>query len=222
MKRSLLILAVLAVAFFGVQLPADPPATQPADPPPAPRELMAHLQKSLSTVDSIEADFVQHKRLEMLKHTLTIRGRFAMSKPNKVIWIVDEPSKYAIRVEGAEVTQWDQETNKVQVFHLENDPTFNAITQQIQAWFLGDYKVLEKSYSVYLLGDQPLSLRFVPQPGTMVAKLIRNIEVTFDKDQLQIMRMVVNETSGDTTTLEYSNTHLNQPIQSQMWEIPPK
>ncbi len=228
MKKLLIITTAAAISFIALKSPADSPpiatpSTQPAvDLKPAPRDLLAHLQKQLSTVDTMEADFIQQKHLSMLKHTLTIKGRFAMAKPNKVIWIVNEPNKYAIRVNGDEITQWDEDTNKVQVLHVGGDPTFQAITQQIQAWFLGDYKVLEKSYDVLLLNDQPLSLRFVPQPGGMVSKLVKNIEITFGKDEMQIDTMVVNETSGDSTTLKYSNVRLNQPIQKETWEIPPK
>jgi outer membrane lipoprotein-sorting protein len=225
MKKTLLIAAIFAVGLTGPRSPADPPATAPTTQSAetlAPRELLAHIQKQLRTVEAMQADFIQQKRLAMLKHTLTIRGQFAMQKPNKVIWIVNEPTKYAIRVDGDEITQWDEDTNKVQVIHVGGDPTFKAITEQIQAWFLGDYKVLEQSYDVYLLSDKPLSLRFAPKAGTMVSKLVKNIEVTFGNDELQIDKMIVNETSGDSTTLNYSNVRLNQPIDNKTWEIPPK
>jgi outer membrane lipoprotein carrier protein len=226
MTQPIFIAAMVIMASVGLTSFANPPTTAPttqaADPKPASRELLAHLQKTLTTVDTMQANFIQKKHLMMLKHTLTIKGRFAMAKPNKVIWIVDEPTRYAIRVNGEEITQWDQDTNQTQVMHVGNDPTFQAITQQIQAWFLGDYKVLEKSYDVYLLSEQPLSLRFAPQGGTMVSKLVKNIEITFNKDQLQIDKMVVNETTGDSTTLEYSDTKLNDPIPPSTWEIPPK
>lgn len=225
MKKTFVTAAILAISLSALHSHAGPPATAPTtqpDPSPAPRELLAHIQTQLRTVDTMQADFVQKKRLVMLKHTLTIRGQFAMQKPNKVIWDVQEPTKYAIRVDGDEITQWDEDTNKVQVIHVGGDPTFKAITEQIQAWFLGDYKVLEQSYDVFLLGEKPLSLRFAPKAGTMVSKLVKNIEVTFGKDEMQIDRMVVNETSGDSTTLNYSNVRLNQPIKSETWEIPPK
>jgi outer membrane lipoprotein carrier protein len=226
MKKTVLIGTLLAAGALGLNSFADPPTTAPttqdADPKPASREMLAHLQKTLKTVDTMQANFVQQKRMKMIKHTVTIKGRFAMAKPNKVIWIVDEPRRFAIRVNGEEITQWNEDTNQTQVMHVGNDPTFQAITQQIQAWFLGDYKVLEKSYDVYLLSEQPLSLRFAPQGGTMVSKLVKNIEITFNKDQMQIDKMVVNETTGDSTTLEYSDTKLNAPIPASMWEIPPK
>ena len=226
MNKILTSAAILSIGWCALPALADPPATSPttqtASPQPAPRELLAHIQQQLRTVDTMQADFVQKKHLAMLKHTLTITGQFAMQKPNKVVWIVNEPTRYAIRVDGEEITQWDQDTNKVQVIHVGGDPTFKAITEQIQAWFLGDYKVLEQSYDVFLLADNPLSLRFSPKAGTMVSKLVKNIEVTFGKDEMQIDTMVVNETSGDSTTLKYSNVSLNQPIKSDTWEIPPK
>jgi outer membrane lipoprotein carrier protein len=227
MNKILITAAILSIGWCSRQSPADPPttapaATQPADPQPASRELLAHIQKQLRTVDTMQADFVQKKHLSMLKHTLVITGRLAMKKPNKVIWIVNEPTKYAIRVDGEELIQWDDDTNKVEVIHLGGDPTFKNITEQIQAWFLGDYKVLEKSYDVYLLSEKPLSLRFAPQAGSMVAKLVKNIEITFGNDETQVDKMVINETTGDSTALVYSNTRLNQPIAENTWEIPPK
>jgi outer membrane lipoprotein carrier protein len=211
---------------FAADSSSSPTTTQPAQPnqspPVASRELLAHVQQQLRTIESVQADFVQEKHLAVLKHVLTIRGHFALQKPDKVIWIVNEPVRYAIRVQGEEVRQWDEDTNKVQVIHLGGDPTFKAITEQIQAWFLGNYQTLEQSYDVYLLNDKPLSLRFAPKPGSMVAKLVKSIDVTFGKDELNLDMMVVRETAGDSTTLNFVNTRLNQPIKPQTWEIPPK
>lgn len=198
------------------------PVQSAASPPIASRELLAHIQQQLRTISSVEADFVQEKHLAVLKHTLTIRGHFALQKPDRVIWIVSEPVKYAIRVEGDEVRQWDEDTNKVQVIHLGGDPTFKAITEQIQAWFLGNYQTLEQSYDVYLLSEKPLSLRFAPKAGSMVANLVKSIDVTFGKDELNLDAMVVRETAGDSTTLNFINTRLNEPIKAMTWEIPPK
>jgi outer membrane lipoprotein-sorting protein len=220
--RALILATGLIIVGISPTTIANPPATQPADPPIASHELLEGVQKKLLTVTSIQADFTQQKRLTVMKHTLNIRGTFAMQKPDKFVWSVQEPVRYAIRVEGDEIRQWDEDTNKVQVIHAGGDPTFKAITDQIQSWFLGDYKSLEQSYDVFQLGEKPLSLRFAPRGESMVSKLIKNIEVTFDEKGLQIDKMVIHETSGDLTTINYSNVHLNEPINADTWEIPPK
>jgi outer membrane lipoprotein carrier protein len=200
---------------------ADAPATQPAPTTRASEELLTHLQSQLKTVETVQADFVQEKTLSVLNHTLTIKGHFALQKPNQLVWIVREPVKYAVCIDGDEIRQWDEDTNQVQVIHLGGDPTFQAVTQQLQAWFMGDYKVLAESYDVEAQGDNPLRLGFVPKPGTMVAKVLQRVDLTFGQDDLYIDKMVVQEAGGDLTVLQFNNTKLNQPIPKETWEIPP-
>jgi outer membrane lipoprotein carrier protein len=199
--------------------------TQPAVSPPAATrispELIQGLQNKLKDVNTVEADFVERKNLAMLDHTLTIRGHFALQKPDKFIWIVHEPVQYAIRLEGDEVRQWDEDTNHVDVIHLGGDPTFKAISEQMQAWFLGNYGALSKDYGVDVLSDNPLSLRFAPQSDSMVAKVMQQIILTFAPDERYIQKMVISEAGGDTTTLEFVHTQLNQPIKDEIWRMPP-
>jgi outer membrane lipoprotein-sorting protein len=219
--RITLVLSLAATFTCGAQ--TLPPATQPAGQPPrAPIELITHVQQQLRNVETIQADFVQEKNLTVLKHKLVIRGNFALQKPDKVMWNVHEPVKYAIRVMGDQVTQWDEDTNKVQTINVGNDPTFKAISQQLQSWFMGNYKELENSYDVYLIETKPLTFRFGPKPGSVMAKVLSWIQVTFGPEERNIDRMVVREAGGDVTTMVFSNTRLNQPVPKKTWEIPPR
>jgi outer membrane lipoprotein-sorting protein len=219
--RITLLLAVAATALTGAQ--SAPPATRPAGQlTPAPLELIAHVQQQLRNIESVQADFVQEKNLTVLKHKLVIRGNFALQKPDKVMWNVHEPVKYAIRVMGDEVTQWDEDTKKVQTIRVGNDPTFKAISEQLQSWFMGNYKELEKSYDVFLISQKPLTFRFGPKQGSVMSKVLSWIEVTFGPEEKNIDRMQVRETGGDVTAMVFSNTRLNQPIPKKTWEIPPR
>jgi outer membrane lipoprotein carrier protein len=212
---------ILLICLFVPTAYADSPATQPAPTTRASEELLTHLQGQLKTVETVQADFVQEKKLSVLNHTLTIKGHFALQKPNRLVWIVREPVKYAVRIDGDEIRQWDEDTDQVQVIHLGGDPTFQAVTQQLQAWFMGDYKILAESYDVEAQGDHPLRLGFVPKPDTMVAKVLKRVDLSFGQDDLYIDKMVVQEAGGDLTTLQFNNTRLNQPIPKETWEIPP-
>jgi outer membrane lipoprotein-sorting protein len=205
---------------------ADGPATQPADAPGLPTtrasmDVIAHIQKQLHGITSVESDFVEEKNLAMMNHTLKISGHIALAKPDRLIWIVREPVKYAVRIEGDEVEQWDEDTNRVDVIHLGGDATFKAVSEQIQAWFLGDYKVLGDSYDVYLTQKQPVSLAFVPNGQSMVSKLIKRIDLKFNADETYIDTMVLRETGGDVTTIHFINSRVNQPISEGTWEMPP-
>jgi outer membrane lipoprotein carrier protein len=193
--------------------------------PVASLELLAQVQKRLRTIKSVEANFVEEKHLALLDHNVTIRGSFGLQKPDSMIWIVREPheaAQYALRLRGEELSQWDEETKNVQVVHLAGDPAFKSVSAQLQAWFLGNYEALNQSWDVYVAGDKPLSLRFVPRATTFVAKHMKSIEVTFNADGTNTDRMSVVETGGDRMTFTFSNVQTNQPIKEEDWKIPPK
>jgi len=224
-SRIRILLAGLTL-FLAPAARADIPTTQPSDSPPAPTtrasiEVIAHLQKQLHGINTVDADFIEQKNLAMLNHTLTIRGHLGLAKPDRLIWIVRQPVKYAVRIEGDEVRQWDEDTNHVQVIHLGGDPTFKAVSEQIQAWFLGDYKALGESYDLYLTQEQPVSLAFMPKGNSAVTKILKRIDLTFDAPETYIDTMVVREAGGDTTTIKFINVHVNQPINDETWEMPP-
>jgi outer membrane lipoprotein-sorting protein len=215
------------------QLPSSRPSadstgnstTQPAERPTATTrispELLQRVQRDLGKVKTVEADFVQEKHLAVLDHVLMISGHFAIQKPDRLIWIVREPVRYAIRIEGEEVRQWDQDTKRVDVIHLGGDPTFKAVSDQIRAWFLGDYEELAGNYDVNVLSENPLSLAFIPKAATMVAKVLEQVQVTFAPDLQYVDKMVIDEVGGDRTSVEFIHTQVNRPIAQDVWRIPP-
>jgi outer membrane lipoprotein carrier protein len=201
--------------------PSTAPATQTAATRPASKEFLAQLQDKLRSVNSVEADFVQEKTLAVFDHTITIKGHFALQKPDQLIWIVKEPVKYAVRVKGEEVRQWDQDTKNVQVNHFGDDPAFKAVSEQIQAWFLGNYKFLAETFDVNIESDKPLILSFTPKADSVAAKFIKHIQMTFGQDDLYINKLTLEEVGGDLTTIQFIQPQINKPIKDSTWEIPP-
>lgn len=215
------LLQALLILLMAGQTNAQSPTTQPAPTTRASDALLTEIQRRLSDVKSVQADFIEEKNLALLNHALTIKGRFALEKPDRVIWIVNEPLRYAVRVQGDEVRQWDQDSNKVQVLHIGNDPAFQAISQQVQGWLLGEYAALARNYDIDLLSEKPLSLEFTPKASTVMEKIIQRVDVTFSKDGQYIDTLTVHEADGGTTRLHFIDTHLNEPIGKQTWDIPP-
>jgi len=219
---SLLAASIVLLARLSL---ADAPATQPSDEPaPTTRlslDVIQGLQQHLHGINSVECDFAEQKNLAMLNHTLTIRGHMAMEKPDRLIWIVHDPVKYAVRIEGDEVRQWDEDTNRVDVIHLGGDPTFKAVSEQIQGWFLGDYKSLGGSYDSFLIAQQPIWIAFIPNGQSAVSKLISRIDLTFNAQESYLDTMTMHETGGDLTTIHFTSVRINQPMPDKIWEMPP-
>lgn len=198
-------------------------ATEQKPLPKASLKTLSRVQEELGKIESIQVDFDEEKYIATLDHTPpTFHGHIVAKLPDQMIFIIREPSPYAVCVNGEKVSQWDQETGNVQVFHLAGDPGYTAACAQLQAWMLGNFQALSESYDVYVVCQEPLSLRFVPKATTVIAKVIKNVEATFNKGETNIESMVIRETSGDRMTFRFHHPLVNEPIAKGSWDIPPK
>lgn len=223
MNAAIRLFFVLLIFSWAGALYASEPATRPSTalPPGQSEELLRSLRQKLEAVTSVQADFVQEKNLSIFARTLIIRGHFAVDRPKKLIWHVAEPVKYSIRVEGDEVRFWDEDTDHVQTIRIGPNHSFRAAFEQFQGWFLGDYRTLENSYDVTVESADPITVSFQPRVNSPMAKIIKRVEATFQSDKAYLQSIVIREGGGDTTTIRFTNTRLNQPISPEIWEIPP-
>lgn len=214
----------LAVASAATLRAADPATTAAATTAPTTQqseELLGGLRKKLEAVTSVQADFVQEKKLSIFARTLVIRGRFAVERPKRLVWHVSEPVKYSISVEGDVVRFWDEDTNHVQEIHIGPKHDFRAVFEQFQGWFQGDYHTLSDSYDVKVLTADPITIRFQPSATSPMVKIIQFVEATFQADKAYLQSIAIHEGGGDTTTIRFTNTKLNAAIPPEIWEIPP-
>ncbi len=215
MKPVILIVVGCLMASLLVLARAQEPVT------PSTEDYLTELQKHLKSVKTVQADFEQEKKLAIFNRTMMIRGEMALDRPKRMMWHVREPVRYSILMEGDTVRQWDEDTDRVQTLHLGDKPTLKAVFSQFRAWFLGDYQAIAQAYDVVIVDREPPCLRFSPKPESAMAEMVKQVRMTISKDRLSIETIVIEEKGDDTTTIRFLNTRLNQPIQEEVWEIPP-
>jgi hypothetical protein len=129
--------------------------------------------------------------------------------------------KYNMVISQNMISQWDEDTNKVQKISLSKNPAFEAAIGQMQQWFSGVYTPLLKEYEIELLKEDPVSLKFTPRTATFAGNVIKSVTVGFRKDEQYIDRIFIEEKSGDKTNLSFIETHLNIPLEDSVWKVDP-
>jgi len=215
MKPAILIVVGCLIASFLAM------AKAPESVAPSTEDYLTELQKHLESVKTVQADFEQEKKLAVFNRTMMIRGEMALDRPKRMMWHVREPVRYSILMEGNTVRQWDEDTNRVQTLHVEDTPTLKVVFSQFRAWFLGDYHAIAQAYDVVIVDREPPCLRFSPKPDSAMAEMVKQVQMTMSKNRLSIETIAIEEEGGDKTTIRFLNTRLNQPIQDEVWEIPP-
>ena len=211
---SLWLCAVLALASSASKASDESPgATADLE------ELLSRLEARVSGIRTLRADFVQEKFLAVLDEPLLLKGTIFMQKPDLFSWIVREPLRYSMVIQGEVVRQWDEDTRRVEKISLSKNPVFKMAIQQLRDWLSGAYKSMLGQYEVTVLDRSPISLGFVPRDTALVQGVIDRVTVEFDRDERYIWRIQIFEKQGDRTLITFVNTLLNAPIAPTAWKV---
>ena len=183
--------------------------------------LLNRIGKKVSDFKTLKTDFTQEKEMAMFKEKLVIKGRIYLQKPNKVAWHVDKPLRYSVLITDKFIRQWDEDTNQVQEISLTKNPIFQNVIKQLTVWFSGEYGSLLETNDVRLVQRSPLMLEFSPRTNNDSRKVIKNITITFREDETYLQQIRMQELSGDVTTIMFTNTLLNAPLDSGSFEVHP-
>jgi outer membrane lipoprotein-sorting protein len=186
------------------------------------RDAVTRVEASMAGVRTVSARFEQERQLSVLKRTLVIRGTATIERPRRIAWQVDEPVRYCLVVNGEEIRQWDEDTDRVQTLSLDRTPALKAAFQQMTVWFSGHYSNLLQDYGVTLEQARPCILTFAPKPQTPLASMLKSVTVTFREDERYIEQLAIREAGGDQTVIRFQDTRLNEPIPEDAWRLPPR
>ena len=189
---------IFCIAIFAFPLKAEDVNSQKA------KTALQSLQKEMANVISISADFKQDKKLSLFSKTLTITGHMKITFPHFFKWEVYSPIKTIITADGEKVTMWDEETNQTNTTSVADNPVVKNIWTQIDSWFMGRYSVLAKDYNIKVLKLNPLQLVFTPR-GKPLSAAVDSITIFFREDRKYLNKVILKETSGDSTVMNFSN-----------------
>jgi outer membrane lipoprotein-sorting protein len=183
--------------------------------------VLSRLEKNMSGIKTIKTDFIQEKELAVFKQKIVLKGSVYIEKPSRLAWHVYNPVKYVMIMSEDTISQWDEDTGRVQKISLSKNPAFEAAIGQMSTWFSGSYSPLLKEYEISLLREKPVSLKFAPKPETMAGNVIKSVTVDFRKDEQYINRIFIEEKGGDTTSILFVDTRLNIPVDASVWKAGP-
>jgi outer membrane lipoprotein-sorting protein len=158
---------------------------------------------------SIESDFLQVKELSALTEKVTSKGHFCFKKENLLRWEYTTPYKYMILInkdkilikDEARITRYDMNSNKI--FKEINDIMIASVQGNILK--SGKFKV------VFLENEKEYKLELYPLAKGMKESL-KKINMYFDKAVSSVVKIEMEEPSGDSTLIDFMNKKLNGDI----------
>ena len=165
---------------------------------------------------AIKSDFVQEKNLSMLADKVTSKGLFYFKQKNMVRLEYTQPFKYLLVMnngkvtikDDAKTTQMDMHKNKI--FQQVN----NIIVDCVHGSALTNPNFQVKIYE----NTKQLKLDMKPI-GKGLKEFFDNIVIFIDKSDYSVIRMQMNELSGDNTIITFTNKEINGKIADDLFSV---
>lgn len=158
---------------------------------------------------TLASTFIQEKHLEMLEEVLVSNGQFLFKQENSVRWQYLDPIRYTILIHQGKFTI-DNE-GKVSEFNTDSNPMFREINKMIITAIRGDFVGNSDFAPTYFENSAQYLASLVPSSG-QVRNMIERIGIYFDKQSMQVVKVVFSEPGGDFTTIHFTDILVNTEI----------
>ena len=204
MKRMFeIILTVLLLAPAGAGAQTNPPPT------------LAQAGSALARARTVFTKFVQERHLSLFNEPLRSEGYLCFQKPGRIRWETTVPYKSILVSDGASVAQFEWTDEHWKKLELGLGDALQNVMSQIAGVMDGRYASDRGAYAATLTnGVDSLVITLVPRNEAM-RKMMAAIEIHLAPDLQSTRRVVLHETNGDYTDIEFTDQVVN-------FEPPPK
>jgi len=170
----------------------------------------AKLETMAGKVNSIESDFVQEKNLSVLSNTIISKGHFWYKKDNHIRWEYLQPYKYLIIISAGKIFIKEDQGQKQ--YDIQSNRMFREMNNFISGCIQGDILKNEKDFTTgFFENERSYFVTLVPKAESM-RKMLNEVQIWFDKNDLTVLRIKMLETGGDYTRIDFTSKTLNTDI----------
>ena len=193
------IVSVLVLLGFAMGVYAQEEQYKPMDDP---AEFKSMLKESITDISSIKSEFSQDKVLDIFEETIESKGVFYYQKEDKVRWEYTSPIKYIIILNGSNILL--QSENSEKKYDLSSNKFMEVVNELMVGSIKGD--ILEKDgmfEKEYFVNDDFYIARLLPK-DKKVEKVLKQIEMFFNKNDLSVDKLKFTEYTGDYTDIIFT------------------
>lgn len=174
---------------------------QPTNPPPA---TLAGVGQALGRADCVLTRFVQERHLGLLNEPLRSEGWLCFQKPGRIRWETTQPYQSILISDGSGVAQFEWTDEKWKKLDMGLAAAMQNVIAQIAGIMEGRYARESRDYTVALTNSADgIVIQLTPRNETM-RKVMQAIEVHLASDLKATRRVVLRETGGDFTDIQFS------------------
>jgi len=183
----------------------------------AQRDAIDEISKAAQSINTIQCDFTQTKKLQMLSNAMISKGKMWCSQPNRLRWEYTSPYASTFILNNEKILfKNDKRSNTI------NANRHKRIREMIRIMIpsnLGKSLAEEKDFkaSIETNGNQHI-LTLLPQSKEL-KQMFTQIILYYNRQQSIVTKVEMHEKNGDSTTIELTSIEKNIPINESVFAL---
>lgn len=177
-------------------------------------EFKSQLKSSSAKMNTITADFDQIKFLSFMEEEIKSSGIFYFSKPNKVRWEYLKPSAYYLIINENKIITFMN--GKKSIVDASKNKTFSEINKIMLGSINGEIANHPDFESELFENATNYRLNLIPKSKAL-REVMNEIVIWFDKKDMSVGQIKMNEASGDYSFITLKNKKLNETFSNSLF-----
>ncbi|MGN0186564.1 MAG: outer membrane lipoprotein carrier protein LolA [Paludibacteraceae bacterium] len=180
--------------------------------------VLAKIRDNGTAINTIESRFVQHRHLQALKNDVVSNGRFYYQKNDKICMAYDRPQGDLLLMNGDDFVMIAD--GRRSVVNAQSNPMLKQMRILLTACVSGDFDRLKTGRNTQLAVDETDAHYILTATlDGSAQKLYASIVLTFDKQNLALLVLRMNEANGNFTEYTFDSPKFNQPIDGNVFDV---
>ena len=179
-------------------------------------EWIERINKETQNILSLQADFEQQKVMSFLEEPIIAKGQFWFKQKDKIRWEYISPYSYIIIMDNGVLKVKDN--GDEYTTDLSSNKVFQQMNSLISGSIQGDLLNNAQDYSFEFYETDKYIVVHLNPIDEQLSAYLDYMEMSFDKEQLDMQILLMHEPSGDYTKMVFSNRQVNQNISDDVFK----
>jgi len=177
----------------------------------------ASLKEASRNIQSVKAEFLQKRYLQILTKPLLSEGRFFFYASGFLRWEYLSPLRSVMLQKGDTIRAYHFSEGVWKPEMTQAIESRRMVLAEISQWFQGRFDESKAFTHLYSPGP-PARVILTPKEG--INRFIQRIEIVLSARPGVIDRVEIEEPGGSRTSIEFRNVEINSSLPSEIFEKP--
>jgi len=171
------------------------------------------IKKTAKDINSVQAEFVQKKHMEILSRPLVSKGKLYFQTPTSLRWEYTSPVHSILLMHGGTVTRYIKKNGAVTKDSSARLQSMQIVLQEIIMWMKGNFDA-NPGFTPQLKPGRIIVL--TPKEKSM-AEIIQRIELKLSKEPGVIQSVMIYESRKSYTVIDFGRVTVNAKLPDSLF-----